>query len=51
MGHYARIGGIEVARVGDDERMDEIRRKVDSGRAFGTRVRLMEPAEIKRSSR
>lgn len=47
MGHYARIGGIEVARVGDDERMNEIRRKVDSGRAFGTRVRLMESAEIK----
>lgn len=47
MGHYARIGGIEVARVGDDERMNEIRRKVDSGRAFGTRVRLIEPAEIK----
>ncbi len=47
MGHYARIGGIEVARVGDDERMNELRRKVDSGRAFGTRARLMEPAEIK----
>jgi glycine cleavage system aminomethyltransferase T/glycine/D-amino acid oxidase-like deaminating enzyme len=47
MGHYARIGGIEVARVGDDARMNEIRRKVDSGKAFGTRVRLMEPAEIK----
>ena len=47
MGHYARIGGIEVARVGDDERMDEIRRKVNSGKAFGTRARLMEPAEIK----
>ena len=47
MGHYARIGGIEVARVGDDVRMDEIRRKVNSGKAFGTRVRLMDPAEIK----
>ncbi|MBB5220256.1 glycine cleavage system aminomethyltransferase T/glycine/D-amino acid oxidase-like deaminating enzyme [Amaricoccus macauensis] len=47
MGHYARVGGIEVARVGDDERMNELRRKVDSGRAFGTRARLMEPAEIK----
>jgi glycine cleavage system aminomethyltransferase T/glycine/D-amino acid oxidase-like deaminating enzyme len=47
MGHYARIGGIEVARVGDDVRMNEIRRKVDSGKAFGTRVRLIEPAEIK----
>lgn len=47
MGHYARIGGIEVARVGDDARMNEIRRKVDSGKAFGTRARLIEPAEIK----
>jgi glycine cleavage system aminomethyltransferase T/glycine/D-amino acid oxidase-like deaminating enzyme len=47
MGHYARIGGLEVARVGDDTRMDEIKRKVASGKAFGTRARLIEPAEIK----
>ncbi|BCH35760.1 hypothetical protein MesoLjLc_76900 [Mesorhizobium sp. L-8-10] len=47
IGHYARIGGIEVARVGDDGRMDEIRRKVDSARAFGTRARLIDPADIK----
>ncbi|MET3660263.1 GcvT family protein [Aquamicrobium ahrensii] len=47
MGHYARVGGLEVARVGDDARMEEIRRKVTSGRAFGTRARLIEPAEIK----
>lgn len=47
IGHYSRVGGIEVARVGDDERMEEIRRKVSSGKAFGTRARLMEPAEIK----
>ena len=47
LGHYARIGGIEVARVGDDARMEEIRRKVASGKAFGTRARLMEPTEIK----
>ncbi|PZR77739.1 MAG: dehydrogenase, partial [Stutzerimonas stutzeri] len=47
MGHYARIGGIEVARVGDDVRMDEIKRKVASAKAFGTRARLIEPAEIK----
>ena len=47
MGHYARVGGIEVARVGDDDRMEEIKRKVASGKAFGTRARLMEPAEIK----
>jgi glycine cleavage system aminomethyltransferase T/glycine/D-amino acid oxidase-like deaminating enzyme len=47
LGHYARIGGLEVARVGDDARMDEIKRKVASGKAFGTRARLIEPAEIK----
>ncbi|MFC5386430.1 FAD-dependent oxidoreductase [Aquamicrobium segne] len=47
MGHYARVGGLEIARVGDDTRMEEIRRKVMSGRAFGTRARLIEPAEIK----
>jgi glycine cleavage system aminomethyltransferase T/glycine/D-amino acid oxidase-like deaminating enzyme len=47
MGHYARVGGLEVARVDDDARMDEIRRKVASGKAFGTNVRLVGPAEIK----
>lgn len=47
MGHYERIGGLEVARVGDDARMDEIRRKVASAKAFGTRARLIDPAEIK----
>ncbi len=47
LGHYDRVGGLEVARVGDDERMDEIRRKVTSGKAFGTRARLVGPAEIK----
>ncbi|WP_019173495.1 GcvT family protein [Pseudaminobacter salicylatoxidans] len=47
MGHYARVGGLEVARVGDDARMDEIKRKVASAKAFGTRARLIEPAEIK----
>lgn len=46
-GHYARVGGLEVARVGDDARMDEIRRKVSSGKAFGTRARLVDPAFIK----
>lgn len=47
LGHYARVGGIEVARVGDDARMDEIKRKVASGKAFGTRARLIGPTEIK----
>jgi sarcosine dehydrogenase len=47
MGHYARVGGLEVARTGDDAWMEEIRRKVTSGKAFGTNVRHVTPAEIK----
>ena len=47
MGHYARVGGLEVARTGDDTWMEEIKRKVTSGKAFGTNVRLVTPAEIK----
>lgn len=47
MGHYSRVGGLEVARVGDDERMGELRRKVGSGKSFGTNVRMITPAEVK----
>ncbi|OSQ36733.1 GcvT family protein [Thalassospira mesophila] len=47
MGHYARIGGIEVARIGDDERMAELKRRVDSGKAFGTNVKIISAAEAK----
>lgn len=47
MGRYERIGGLEVARVGDDERMAELKRKVDSGRAFGTRATMISAAEAK----
>ena len=47
LGHYARVGGLEVARVGDDARMEEIKRRVSSGKAFGTRSHLVTPAEIK----
>ena len=47
MGHYARIGGLEVARAGDDVWMEEIKRKVSSGKAFGTKARLVNPVEIK----
>jgi glycine cleavage system aminomethyltransferase T/glycine/D-amino acid oxidase-like deaminating enzyme len=47
MGHYARVGGFEIARTGDDAWMEEIKRKVTSGKAFGTDVRLVGPAEIK----
>nr|HMQ57778.1 FAD-binding oxidoreductase [Rhizobiaceae bacterium] len=46
-GRYAKVGGLEVARVGDDSRMEEIRRKVGSAKAFGTRARLIDPAGIK----
>ncbi len=46
-GAYARVGGLEVARVGDDERMNELRRKVGSGKAFGTQVSMVTPAEAK----
>ena len=45
---YAKVGGLEVARVGDDERLAELERKVASGRAFGTRARMVSAAEAKR---
>ncbi|GGK75120.1 GcvT family protein [Amphritea balenae] len=47
MGRYERIGGLEVARVGDDERMNELKRRVSSGKAFGNRVRMISSAEAK----
>lgn len=46
-GNYIQVGGMEVARVGDDERMDELRRKVGSGKAFGTNVSLITPSQAK----
>jgi glycine cleavage system aminomethyltransferase T/glycine/D-amino acid oxidase-like deaminating enzyme len=47
MGRYAKVGGLEVARVGDDERMGELKRKVASGKAFGTNARMISAAEAK----
>ncbi len=47
MGHYSRVGGLEVARVGDDARLEELKRKVSSGKSFGTNVRMVTPAEVK----
>lgn len=44
-GRYARVGGLEVARVGDDERMQELQRKAASARAFGTNARLISAAQ------
>ncbi|MEM5501066.1 FAD-dependent oxidoreductase [Ahrensia kielensis] len=46
-GRYAKVGGLEVARVGDDERMMELKRKVTSGKAFGTRAEMISAAEAK----
>ncbi|NMM42857.1 FAD-dependent oxidoreductase [Rhodospirillaceae bacterium KN72] len=46
-GRYERIGGIEVARKDDDERMRELERRVSSGRAFGNRVRMISAKEAK----
>ncbi|KAA3632795.1 MAG: FAD-dependent oxidoreductase [Proteobacteria bacterium] len=47
MGHYSRIGGLEVARRGDDGRLEELKRKVGSGKAFGTKVRMISAKEAK----
>ena len=47
MGRYSRVGGLEVARVGDDERMQELQRKVGSGKAFGTNAVMISAQEAK----
>ena len=47
LGHYSRVGGLEVARHDDDERMQELKRKVGSGKAFGTNVRMISAKETK----
>jgi glycine/D-amino acid oxidase-like deaminating enzyme len=46
-GNYIRCGGMEVARVDDDERMQELKRKIGQGKAYGTNVSLITPAEAK----
>lgn len=46
-GNYAKVGGIEVARVGDTARLNELKRKVASGKAFGTRAKMITAAEVK----
>jgi len=46
-GFFFKRGGMEICRVGDDERWEELKRKVGSGKAFGTGVRLISPAEAK----
>lgn len=46
-GNYVKKGGIEVARIDDDDRMEELKRKVGSGRAFGTNVSMITPSRAK----
>ncbi|MFP6663580.1 MAG: FAD-dependent oxidoreductase [Deltaproteobacteria bacterium] len=47
-GFFTRRGGLEVCRKGDDARWEELKRKVASGRAFGTNVSLIDAAAAKR---
>jgi glycine cleavage system aminomethyltransferase T/glycine/D-amino acid oxidase-like deaminating enzyme len=47
MGHYSRVGGLEVARHDDDGRMEELKRKVGSGKAFGTNVTMIDAKDTK----
>jgi glycine cleavage system aminomethyltransferase T/glycine/D-amino acid oxidase-like deaminating enzyme len=44
-GFFLKKGGLEICRIGDDERWEELKRKVASGKAFGTNVRLISAAE------
>ena len=46
-GNYIEIGGMEVARKDDDDRMLELIRKVGSGKAFGTKAYMISAAEAK----
>ncbi|WP_282040412.1 GcvT family protein [Halomonas alimentaria] len=46
MGHYHRVGGLEIARVGDEARLAELQRKVASGKAFGTNVCMVDADEV-----
>ena len=46
-GNYIEIGGMEVARKGDDERMLELQRKVASGKAFGSNAYMISAEEAK----
>jgi len=46
-GFFTKRGGMEVCRVDDDVLWEELKRKVGSGKAFGTSVRLISPKEAK----
>ena len=46
-GFFLKKGGLEICRKGDDARWEELKRKVGSGKAFGTNVRLISASETK----
>lgn len=46
-GFFLKKGGLEICRTDDDARWEELKRKVESGKAFGTNVRLISSAEAK----
>ena len=46
-GFFLKKGGLEICRKDDDERWEEIKRKVASGKAFGTNVSLISASEAK----
>ena len=44
-GFFLKKGGLEICRKDDDERWEELKRKVASGKAFGTNVKLISASE------
>ena len=44
-GFFLKKGGLEICRKGDEARWEELKRKVASGKAFGTNVKLISAAE------
>ena len=46
-GFFLKKGGLEICRKDDDARWEELKRKVASGKAFGTNIRLISASEAK----
>ena len=46
-GFFLKKGGLEICRADDDARWEELKRKVESGKAFGTNVSLISALESK----
>ena len=46
-GFFLKKGGLEICRKDDEARWEELKRKVESGKSFGTNVRLISAAAAK----